>query len=68
MNIFLIDRKREYESMNIGVHMPQLVYGGQRTTWESELSPFTMCALGIDIRLQMSLLNYLASLFVHVFV
>lgn len=54
--------------MNIGVHMPQLVYGGQRTTWESELSPFTMCALGIDIRLQMSLLNYLASLFVHVFV
>lgn len=54
--------------MSMGVHMPQLVCGGQRTTGESELSPFTMCALGVDIKVQMSLLSHLASLFVHVFV
>lgn len=37
-------------------------------SWECELSPFTICALGMDIKVQMSLLSHLASLFVHVFV
>lgn len=39
---FFIDRKREYECMDVGVHVSQLVYGGQRTTWEQEFFPFIL--------------------------
>lgn len=42
---FFIDRKREYECMNMGVHVSQLVYGGQGTTWESEFFPFSLCGI-----------------------
>lgn len=64
---FFIDRKREYEYLNMGVHMLQRVYGGQRTMWESEFSCLILCAPGIDI-VTGPLLSRPASLSVHVLV